>query len=212
MDRLVNQTRYLAGLVAIGATLVSFSIFIVSNSPFLYWWAVRYFNLRLATGVGRSSLVRGYLCILRYLQVPWNFRLSLGAFKYSERGLVHFQDVRRLVMFNNLCLLIAGGYSVNLIRSLANSKTLWTLLTPLKMWLTSLLILVVWILIDFQEFFIGFHKLMFRNRDWIFNSRLDPVIKALPDQYFGWCFIAFCLVLFILMSVFIYYCRNENMR
>ncbi len=45
-----------------------------------------------------------------------------------------------------------------------------------------MLLLVV--MLDFNDVFIIFHELLFQNRDWIFDPRQDPVINVLPDQYF----------------------------
>ena len=43
-------------------------------------------------------------------------------------------------------------------------------------------------MVDFEDFFIVFHEVLFRNDDWIFDPNLDPIINTLPSEYFLACF------------------------
>ena len=40
---------------------------------------------------------------------------------------------------------------------------------------------------NWERFFIGFHKLMFSNDYWLFDPARDPVILILPDEFFFHC-------------------------
>lgn len=53
-----------------------------------------------------------------------------------------------------------------------------------KFFLVGLGMLLLVVMLDFNDVFIIFHELLFQNRDWIFDPRQDPVINVLPDQYF----------------------------
>ncbi|BEI50506.1 membrane protein [Lactiplantibacillus plantarum subsp. plantarum] len=59
--------------------------------------------------------------------------------------------------------------------------------------------------INFDQFFIMFHKILFRNSDWLFDPLLDRIILVLPDTFFGQCFVlAFILIewsFFYLLSI-----------
>ena len=63
--------------------------------------------------------------------------------------------------------------------------------------LTGFVFLLVIMGISFQQFFVLFHKILFRNNDWIFDPTKDPIIDALPDDFFLACFVLF-FVLFII--------------
>ena len=43
------------------------------------------------------------------------------------------------------------------------------------------------ILMDWEWAFETMHGLLFDNDYWIFNSKTDPVIKILPDEFFMHC-------------------------
>ena len=43
------------------------------------------------------------------------------------------------------------------------------------------------IVIDWEWTFETMHGLLFDNDYWLFNSKTDPVIKILPDEFFMHC-------------------------
>ena len=53
-----------------------------------------------------------------------------------------------------------------------------------KALITIPIILAIPIVINFEDTFVVFHKLMFSNDYWIFDPRLDPVINILPEEFF----------------------------
>lgn len=64
-----------------------------------------------------------------------------------------------------------------------------SVLLPLK-WLMYFWVMVAWLpLINFSTVFIRFHRIMFRNRDWIFAPAREPIILLMPEQFFWHLFI-----------------------
>ena len=63
---------------------------------------------------------------------------------------------------------------------------------------------------NFSETFIYFHKLFFRNNYWIFDPTTDPIINALPEEFFmiELILIVILLVIFTLVIKTIYL-RNK---
>ena len=43
------------------------------------------------------------------------------------------------------------------------------------------------IAVNWEGFFVAFHRLMFDNDYWIFDAATDPVITILPDAFFMHC-------------------------
>jgi len=70
----------------------------------------------------------------------------------------------------------------------------WRLIRPMQVATVVPVVLAAVMAVDFNDFFIDFHKILFRNNDWLFDPSLDPIITALPDTFFLHCFImAFAL-------------------
>ncbi|HAP20997.1 MAG TPA: TIGR01906 family membrane protein, partial [Lachnospiraceae bacterium] len=77
---------------------------------------------------------------------------------------------------------------------------------PVYLRLTSVLTLALpavlgaLIAMNWDQFFILFHKLFFNNDYWIFDADTDPIILLLPDGFFMHCALMI-LVLTIIASI-----------
>ena len=189
MEILINWLKQGFKIVFVLLFIFTLSIFITVNSVWLYDFSIHWLNLSTKTNLSSFDLMRTYKSLVSYLQIPWQRHLNLIYFRSSLKGLIHFKDVKRLILVNNLILFLSGVWSFWYLRTLKVKRQLWALITPLKMVATFLLILLVTVAINFQAAFVVFHRLLFRNYDWIFNARSDPVILAFPNSYFLECFI-----------------------
>ena len=84
-------------------------------------------------------------------------------------------------------------------------------MTPIKVVVTGSLVIIALMLVNFEQVFIAFHEVLFRNQDWIFDPNTDPVINMLPDTFFLECFLLF-FVLFFAMLGFIYWQGRRSIR
>ena len=64
--------------------------------------------------------------------------------------------------------------------------------------------------IDFDQAFIIFHKLFFRNDFWIFDYRTDPVITILPETFFMHCFILIVLIIVVFALLCLIFYRYKQ--
>lgn len=71
------------------------------------------------------------------------------------------------------------------------------------------IVLVILMAVDFDGFFVIFHKILFRNNDWLFDPSLDPIIDVLPDEFFAQCFALF-FVLFEGLSIYKFRQKNKT--
>lgn len=83
------------------------------------------------------------------------------------------------------------------------------LLTYLKY---GLIMVVGLVGLFFDQFFILFHQILFRNDNWLFNPQTDPVIYILPPELFLIAFlIGFALLLLVLQyRISMYRCELSN--
>ncbi|KRM93731.1 TIGR01906 family protein [Lentilactobacillus senioris DSM 24302 = JCM 17472] len=171
--------------------IISLAIFVTINSVWLFRLSIPLFHLTDQTGLTTSQMMHEYLKMISYLQLPWQTSLHFDFFASSSQGLQHFKDVRSLVMVNNLVMLISGVASWLVLNKLVQNKQLYNLLNPLRILVTIIIGIAGIMLVNFDQAFIWFHQLFFRNDYWLFDPNRDEVINMLPDGFFALCFLLF---------------------
>lgn len=68
---------------------------------------------------------------------------------------------------------------------------------------------LLFFLTSFHQAFWLMHQVFFRNNDWLFDARTDPVITILPERYFLCCGVAIVLQL-ILFAFVIFHFLNKS--
>ena len=144
------------------------------------------------TGLTPEQLREAYDGILDYLTLP-DKPFSCGVLPFSEEGEAHFADCRVLFDLNRNVLLGSGAVLAVLAllgkkfgpyrlgkRSAAWWAGLWALTAPLVIGGLAAL--------DFDRAFVIFHKIFFPGKsNWLFDWRTDPIILALPQEFFRNC-------------------------
>lgn len=159
--------------------------------PF-YYAHIEPMGLPEYTGLTAQQLREAYDGILDYLTLP-NRPFSCGVLPFSEEGQAHFADCRVLFDLNRNVLLASGAVLAVLL--LLRKK-----FGPYKLgkrgaaWWAGLLALIAPLVIgglaalDFDRAFVIFHKIFFPGKDnWLFDWRTDPIILALPQEFFRNC-------------------------
>lgn len=195
-------------MITIGIAIISLSVFITVNFTGLYHFFVVHDHLGRLVGLSNYELMINYRHLISYLQCGWihHWQTSLAL---SSKGLTHFADVKRLIEFNNLILILFGGLAGVVITNRVRKRQMWQLILPVKMALTLLGTFIFILMIAFNRIFILFHEVLFRNRDWIFNPQTDPIIKALPENFFEACFLWVFLVWILAGLGLIWYGKRE---
>ncbi|WP_412990057.1 TIGR01906 family membrane protein [Pediococcus siamensis] len=174
---------------------ISLAIFLVINLTFLYRWAIDWYGISQAVGLTRKQIMVNYHELLQYLNLPWVTTLHMTNFSSSSAGLQHFADVKKLFLLNEGVLVIAGVVTFFFVRNLIRTKTLWQVIRPLQIAVVIPLFVGAMMSISFDQFFVAFHEVLFRNDDWMFDPQKDPVINILPETFFLQCFVVFFLLL-----------------
>ncbi|MGP3640443.1 TIGR01906 family membrane protein [Lentilactobacillus hilgardii] len=190
---------------------LSFAIFLTINSVWLFDLNIHALHLSAATGMSAERMHEEYLRMINYIQNPLTHSLNFKYFISSPNGLQHFKDVRHLVIFNNVMAVIFVPVSFVLVRRLNKKSLTWMLLTPVKTVVIFSLVIVSIMIVNFEQVFIYFHELLFRNSDWIFDPDLDPVINMLPDTFFFECFTLFFIV-FLALHLWLYILAKKSLR
>lgn len=178
---------------------VSLALFITTNLSLFFLK----FPSSLMHRVTRWEVVSDYRRLLTYLQLPWMRKLVFKYVPITNSAILHFNDVRHLLLINELILVLVGALLIELFK---NQKQLLQLLKLKKLlWLGMLAVIsIIWLpLVNFNNCFIQVHYYLFSNKDWIFNPVNNPIILAMPTSFFITLFILLLLVtgLFLFMVV-----------
>jgi len=163
--------------------------------PLFALWA-HFDDLMSVAGMGFSRLMHNFMVLMGYLYAPWQSRIHMPDFPDSAAAATHFADVQHLFILNLIVLVITIYPAMRFIRQLVREHKMYTLRTPAIWGIVVPVALGAAMAVNFDAVFIGFHKLLFRNSDWLFDPNLDPIINVLPEGYFAACFVI-ALLLFM---------------
>lgn len=169
--------------------------------PF-YYWHIKPLHLDDMAGLTIEQVKTAYNEMMNFC-IGISDTFSAGVLPFSESGADHFADVRKLFLLDLGVLLIAALLLAGLL-ILKRKKSLWIAGHTPGFWgAVGLGVTFVGIgslvALDFDRAFVVFHKLFFPGKDnWIFDSRLDPIINMLPEVFFRNC--ALLILFAILLS------------
>ena len=158
------------------------------------------YQVRQYWPISAGALYHNFLQLMAYLQLPWIGQLQLTDFPVSQSGAQHFADVKQLFILAWIILLVSAPFAVRFLRQIKKQGQEYRLLRPAQIGFLLPLILAGLASLNFNQFFVTFHELFFRNQDWLFDPAQDPIILVLPEEFFMHCFIL-AFVLFELLMI-----------
>lgn len=151
-------------------------------------------NLPQIAAMSLGRLYHNYLQLMAYLDLPWIGTLHMQDFPTSLPGALHFADVRHLFILDIVVAIVTMPFAIRWVRQLKAAGKRYLLVRPFMIGAMVPIILTGLLSINFDRFFIIFHEVLFRNRDWLFDPATDPIINVLPEGFFMLCFLtAFAL-------------------
>jgi integral membrane protein (TIGR01906 family) len=157
-----------------------------------YYAHIEAMDLPAYTGLTAGELRTAYNEVLDYLTLPGR-EFGTGAFPHSAEGAAHFADCKVLFDLNrNVLVFSAGVLGILLLlgrkygpyRLGKHSAAFWAAVVAVVLPLTVGGLAAL----DFDRAFVIFHTLFFPGKtNWIFDWRTDPIILALPQDFFMHC-------------------------
>ena len=188
------RARILSAVFALALILFILTVSIglpIYIRPF-YYAHIEPMGLEAYTGLTAEQLREAYDSILDYLTLP-NRPFSCGILPFSAEGEAHFSDCRVLFDLNRNVLLASGGILAVLLL-LQRKFGPYRLGKRHAAWWAGLLALIAPLVIgslaalDFDRAFVIFHQIFFPGKsNWLFDWRTDPIILALPQEFFRNC-------------------------
>ncbi|MGP6147269.1 TIGR01906 family membrane protein [Jeotgalibaca sp. A122] len=175
--------------------ILSFAIAFTINFIPMYAFDVDYFNIPERVGLSKEVILYNYRILIDYLNFPWIERLAMPDFPSSESGLFHFYEVKILFLLDYAILFISGIASFLFWQYKKKTATLYELIQPTRIMVLLPLGVLFLIFLNFDELFTTFHHIFFNNDAWLFDYRTDPIILALPQEFFMHCFILVFVIL-----------------
>ncbi|HEL1606517.1 TPA: TIGR01906 family membrane protein [Streptococcus suis] len=170
----------------------------------LYAFDIDYLNIPKYVGLSKEQILENYRILLTYLNIPWFLALDMPDFPSSASGLFHFFEVKKLFMLDYLILIFSGMGTLWFVRHLNRRRESWRLLPYFRRGTLIPLAILLALLVSFDTLFVLFHKVFFNNDAWLFNATTDPIILALPAEFFMHSFLlAFGLIeVFLILGYF----------
>ena len=176
--------------LSLGFAIITFSIGIpIYFRPF-YYMQIDSLGVENATGHTKTEIKEAYNELLDYLTLGEEF--GMGVFEYSESGKSHFEDCKALFNLNTTVFIIS--FSAIIITSAIckfKKMKLWRPWGLHMSFFAAASILSVFsvtgmlIALNFKKAFNIFHRIFFFGKsNWFFNTETDPIVLALPNEFF----------------------------
>ena len=164
--------------------IISASVTITLNFRPLYYHDISSLKIEETSGFSKKVIRENYDALIDYNQFFYSGKLKL-TLPMSREGKIHFEEVKRIFVGIEYLCVITLILSCFLIKRKIRSRNIDFLRSASI--ITVLLPVIVGILCAFNwdAAFTLFHEIMFRNDYWIFDSTTDPIINALPEEFFA---------------------------
>lgn len=175
--------------------IISGSVLLGLNLRFLYYYNIPKIQA-LNEEYSGSMIKSNYDILIDYLNPFYRGELRLDGFAMSPQGEFHFHEVKVIFDLVFILFLVTLFLSILIfIRKRKEKDYRYMKYTALLTFIIPV-ILGIPFLIDFSRSFVIFHEIAFSNDYWIFDPRIDPVIKILPE----WFFMQAAFLILILMA------------
>lgn len=179
-----NNFIHLLGFTFLTLFILSLSIAVTINFRPLYAVIIDYLQITDIVDLSKEQILLNYRILLDYLNTPWVNSLNMPNFPSSASGLFHFFEVKKLFMLVYLILIISGVGTVWFFQLLNRKRQSWRLLPYFRWGMLIPLVVLLALVVRFDTLFLLFHQVFFNNDAWLFNPATDPIILALPAEFF----------------------------
>lgn len=198
----------MSGTLSKAKVILTIGVLLIAAGSITFLLAVNLSSLIIAVphqlGVSHQLAWQEYQRLLLYLQVPGMQLPHLGVFALSRSAMQHFATVKGYVLLSEAVAVVSTIITFRWLREEKRRQQLWQLLAPLEYLITFLVISFTLGLVNFTNFFIKSHYLLFKNMNWILSPAKDPVILLMPISFFSHVFVMWGLgLLFFLVIIWV---------
>lgn len=194
MNRFLKTINTISYSLVITLFALSFSIALPLFIRPFYYMHIDAYNLVEITGVSKENLIFSFnelMDSLMFFKRPF----SEGVFSFSESGKNHFLDCQFLFVLDYVVLAVTFILLIVYFIAIRKNKNL--IYRPFNMSPAMFMMIVpfvligalgIYALIDLNGAYAFFHSVFFPGKEnWVFNPITDPIIRALPQEFFVNC-------------------------
>ncbi|CEQ28598.1 TIGR01906 family membrane protein [Paraclostridium sordellii] len=167
----------------------------------LYYFDIKHLNIPILSGMSEEEIKLNYDYLIKYNTSYRDYEFNMPTLKSSIQGKIHFEEVRDVFKVLNKINIISGVISVLGIYIVLKKKEIKIIKYAGIISILIPIFLVIPITIQFEKSFEIFHRLIFNNDYWIFDSSKDPVINMLPAEFFLHCGVVILTGILIFSSI-----------
>ncbi len=175
-------------ILCIIALSVTLTIFLAIP---LFFGEIFWYQLTDLVQMTAGKIWHNFLILMNYLINPLETKLSMPDFPSSASGLHHFAEVKNLFMLVFFLTIILIPFIIRFMKE--NLSLVFHNALRVVMLFPLAIGVIAW-LIGFDQFFVTFHEVLFRDNSWLFDPATDPIISVLPEQFFMHSFLIFLLI------------------
>ncbi|HAU86650.1 MAG TPA: TIGR01906 family membrane protein [Lachnospiraceae bacterium] len=211
MNQIVTQIRpkrnlkqklsewYISFVITI-LSISFWSVFVLFFRP-LYKCSMSLFQIEKNSGFSAQRILENYNALIDYY-LPWKRgNLVLPTFSQSPHAIQHFAEVKDIYNVLIGSIPIAAFLLLLYLYKHRDRYDLHYLKTASFMLVVAPFLLASGFAINFDKTFALFHKILFDNNYWLFDSKTDPIITILPDKFFMLC--AVVIIVFQFLTSFV---------
>lgn len=180
----MKKTMNLIFCIFFSLSIIGSSTMITVGFKQLYYFDINYLKISEQNNLTKEEIKRNYDYMIDYNLNKISGEFELPTIKSSPEGKVHFEEVKEIVQ--NVIKLLIVSLIITIVGIIVNFKNnnIEFLNITSKLVIILPILVAIPMLINFDETFVVFHKLMFDNDYWIFDPSKDPVINILPQEFF----------------------------
>lgn len=194
MNMIFNKVFKLIFIITVVLSIFIIAVKLTFNFKPLYYFEIKNSNIEEFSGFSESRIKENYNYVINYLNLGNEVEFKLPSLPFSEKGKIHFYEVKRI--YKALDLILICSLVVLILCLLLNRKFILLLRHASILLLVIPILILIPFIINFDSSFTFFHKLFFRNDYWLFAPNEDPIINILPQDFFFHCAL---LILFIIL-------------
>lgn len=200
-------------ILSISITMSMFILsvkFVLAFTP-LYYYDIKHLSIAKESNIDEADIKRNYDYVINFLQDKNQAEFKLPTLISSKDGTTHFLEVKTIFIKLNHILAATSIISLICIILCIKYKTFKVFKWSGISLLVIPIVLALPFIINFDESFTMFHKIVFRNNYWLFDPVNDPIINILPETFFFHCalLIFIIMLLFSFVCIFIYFLCNK---
>lgn len=129
-----------------------------------------------------GTIMKNYTQLLDYLLSPFKNKLQMSDFPTSPSAARHFYECKLLFELA-IIVFIVGLIILIFLKMRKRMSYIYISKTTALIFMILPVIILPFALMNFDEFFISFHHLLFNNSDWLFDPTTDPIINVLTEEF-----------------------------